>query len=375
MFTLLIFILSKNLSATPLQLLVMACLKPTTSIISFYISSTLHAGFHSLPPYIFVNAFIGVVACLCYPFVDNAWYYIASYAIYMIAKRAQEPAWIELLKSNLSLPEMIKTVSRGSSIAYFINICLPIILSFWLEEMWKLLFLGGACLQLMHACCILRLKIAAVEISVRPTQTSLHRAIVDPLRQGWKLLKFNPLFSHYLLLFFLGGAGIVAIQPILPNYFNENLKLSYTQLSLGFSFCKGLSFLCSSPLWAKYAAHISLYRLNVFMNILTCFFIIGMWAASWHVEWLYAGYLCYGAMQGGCELSWNLSGPIFSKKEDSAPYSSLNLILVGIRGCICPILSYFLCMHGGATLVFMVAFCICFVAIFYGLWLDAVRGI
>jgi hypothetical protein len=48
--------------------------------------------------------------------------------------------------------------------------------------------------------------------------------------------------------------------------------------------------------------------------------------------WLYAAYL-YGAMQGGSELSWKLSGPIFAKDKHSTPFSSLNLVLVGARGC------------------------------------------
>jgi len=41
-------------------------------------------------------------------------------------------------------------------------------------------------------------------------------------------------------------------------------------------------------------------------------------------------------MQGGSELGWKMSGPVFSKKDDSTPYSSINVLAVGIRGCIFP---------------------------------------
>ncbi len=199
----------------------------------------------------------------------------------------------------------------------------------------------------------------------------LFQRIIDPFKKGWQLLRQNPAFCHYLFLYFLGGAGIVLLHPVLPIYFKEHLDLSYQQLTLAFSFCKGLSFLASSPVWAKYMPYISLYRLNAYMNIFTSLFVIGLLAASFGIGWIYAGYICYGTMQGGCKLSWNLSGPIFSKENDSTTYSSLNLLLIGIRGCICPFLGYLLFSYCGALLTFMTTLCLCLIGTIYGIWLDA----
>lgn len=375
LFTLLIFILSKNLHATPLQLTIMACIKPTTSLFSFYISNIFLARSCSIRAYLIINSIVGVAPCFFYPFIDNVWYYIGSYAVYMITKRAQEPAWIELLRNSLKFSEMPKVISKGSSITYVINIFLPVSLSYLLDqEFWKILFFSFAFLQLLNSLSIFLLKTRPSQNSILRTQITFFQLFIEPLKRSLRLLKLNPNFFHYLLLFFLGGAGIIAMYPILPKYFDENLGLSYTQLTFSFSFCKGISFLISSPLWARYVKRISLYRLNVFMNFFTCLFILGVLAAPMHIEWLYVGYLCYGAMQGGCELSWNLSGPFFSKREDSAPYSALNLLLVGIRGCICPTLGYLIYLYGGSTEVLITTFCICMAGIFYGLWLDVKFG-
>lgn len=382
LFTLLIFILSKDLHATPLQLTILACLKPTTSLISYYISSIFHGKSQLIRPYLAITGIIGILPCFLYPVIDNVWYYIASYAIYMITKRAQEPAWIELLKTDLQFSDMAKIVSKGGIITYFITICLPVSLSYLLDQgLWKILFCCFAGLQLLNACSLFFLKTTPTEnkaafmrIPEIASSITFSGLVIDPLKKSLTLLKRHPNFFHYLVLFFLGGAGIIAIYPILPEYFNETLGLSYTQLTLSFSFCKGISFLIGSPLWARYVKHISLYRLNVLMNLLTCLFIVGVLAAQIHVEWLYVGYLCYGAMQGGCELSWNLSGPFFSKKEDSAPYSALNLITIGIRGCLCPGLGYLMCLYGGPTHVLIAALCTCVIGIFYGLWLDVKFG-
>lgn len=348
----------------------MASFKPITSLISFYVSSTLHGRSHLIRPYLILNTIAGVSPCFLFPFVDNPWYYVLAYSIYMITRKAKEPAWIEYLKGHLELPQMSKIISRGTSIAYFIGMFLPPLLSLWLDdELWKILFLISAILQSLNVINILYLK-PKVSEKIETPNLPYHQKIIDPLRKGYQLLKQNPGFSHYLALFFLGGAGIIAIQPILPKYFDNTLGLSYTQLTLAFSFCKGISYLVSSPIWAKYATKISLYRINALMNILTCFFIGGIMAASFGTEWLYVAYLCYGAMMGGCELSYSLSGPIFSKQGDSAPYSSLNLILVGIRGCICPFLGTLIFTYGGANAVFITAFATCIIGVFYGLWLD-----
>ena len=67
-------------------------------------------------------------------------------------------------------------------------------------------------------------------------------------------------------------------------------------------------------------------------------------------------------MQAGSEMSWNLSGPIFADREDSSPYSALNVITVGIRGCVVPLLGTFLCSAMGPSAVFFIGIGFCFMA-------------
>jgi hypothetical protein len=67
-------------------------------------------------------------------------------------------------------------------------------------------------------------------------------------------------------------------------------------------------------------------------------------------------YLLYGAMQAGSELSWNLSGPILARNEDSWIYSSVNVASVGIRGCIAPLLGSLLCAHFPSFVVLSLSF-------------------
>lgn len=372
LFPLLIFILSKNLHATVIQLTIMACIKPISSLFSYYISTILHSRTHHMRRYLVLNTLAGMSPCFLFPFVDNPWVFIASYAIYNVTRKAQEPAWNEYLKGHLELPQMSKTVARGTSITYFIGIFLPPLFSFWLEgDFWKYLFVIFASLQLTNLINIISLRPKLYGEKKEKNQLATPKQIFEPLKKGWEILKNRPPFSHYLCLFFIGGAGIIAVQPSLPKYFNETLGLSYTELTLAFSFCKGISFVASSPLWARLSTRISLYRISSSMNVFTCLFMCSLLvAATFGVKWLYAGYLCYGVMLSGYELTWNLSGAIFSGKNNSTPYSSLNLIVGGIRGCVCPIIGTLIVTYAGIHALILSAFTACFLSVLYGLWLD-----
>jgi hypothetical protein len=55
-----------------------------------------------------------------------------------------------------------------------------------------------------------------------------------------------------------------------------------------------------------------------------------------------------------------MSGPIFSNEQDSSPYSTANILLVGIRGCIAPILgaALFYLTNSSTVLLFGSILCI-----------------
>lgn len=374
LFTLLIFILSKDAGATPLQLAVLAASKPLVSLIAFYANLNIVDKEYRIKPYLALMTMIGCFPCFFFPFFHNPWYYVMAFALYTTTSRASFPAWVEILKSNVGVNKMSRLVSKGTSINYATVLFLPIAFSFWMDQdahAWKSIFCALAVLQMMNIILILFLKIAP-----RNSQNTILQiprfSLMAFKKDIFCILKENPPFTKYLLMFFLGGAGIVAMQSILPIYFKENLHLSYKQLTLAFSFCKGISFLATSPIWANYVNHISLYRLNFFMNGLTCLFIICVLASGYYTEWLFMGYIMYGMMQAGCELSWNMSGPVFSREKESTLYSSLNLVLVGVRGCICPFMGQSIFLCAGVEAVFTTAFLLSFIGLMYALWLDSI---
>ncbi len=365
-FTLLVFILGKDLGALPIQLTIITCFKPISSLFAYYNSSFIFNKPQRIRYYLIGNYLVGSLPCLLYPFVENVWFYVASYAIFIVSIRSTFPAWMELLKSCMDKKSLSKIVSKGTSIFYALSLLLPPILGYCMDHsanVWRLLFVLFAALQ------ILNMLIVFLFVAINP-QIKWEGKKEHALKQSLSLLKEKPNFTHYLLLYVLGGVGILISQPILPIYFKENLNLSYTALTMAFSFCKGISFVIASPIWAKLSTQISLYRMNLYMNILTTVYFVFLLAANLGTEWLYAGYLFYGTMIAGCEMCWNVSGPFFANKEDSTIFSGLNLFSAGLRGCVAPLTGYLLFTYTNTTTVFVVAGLVTVLCLPYALWLD-----
>jgi len=81
--------------------------------------------------------------------------------------------------------------------------------------------------------------------------------------------------------------------------------------------------------------------------------------SMWGLVWLYVAYFWYGVGQGGSHLIWNMSGPIFSGKEESSRYSGVNVMLAGLRGAVAPPLGGWMSVSMGPiqTLLFGAVFC------------------
>ena len=367
MFTLLIFIIGMELQATVLQLTVLAATKPVVSLFAFYIHGKHIHKCQNSRNYLILLNLVGCLPVLLFPYVLNVWFYILSYALFQTAQRAAFPAWGEILKTHVGTLSLGKIFSKSTSFSYFIMLFIPLLFSYQMDanpQIWKYIFPALAAIQVVGTFFLLLL----------PKNRNYHEYSENKKCFSWfqdfKLLKEVPEFKNYLLLFFLGGTGLVAIQPIIPIFFTETLRLSYVELTLAFSLCKGIAFISTSPLWAHFTNRVSLFRLNGYINLLSFLFMVFLLCSGIYAGLLFPAYLLYGMMQAGCELSWNISGPFFSKNKDSAGYSRLNLALVGLRGCICPFIGKFLFLVSNAIGVFVFSGILCLLSSLYAYALD-----
>ena len=339
------FILYRDLHATPLQIAVATALQPASAILSLYWSAWVNKRRDRLVSNLIWASIIGHLPFVFFPFVNNTWFFVFVYGAYMMLHRGVIPAWMEIMKLNLPHVSRQRVFAYGSAIGYLGDGIFPFIIGGLLDgyfQAWRWLFPLSAFVALIPLILQYRILIRMDNIpSIVTTPPSMRAMLVNPWKNAWKLMINRPDFRRFQVGFMLGGAGLMVMKVVLPSFFMGVLKLSYTELAIALTLCKGIGFAATSQVWARWMNKVDIYRFSSWVTILAFLFPVCLIAAKLHIAWIYIAYLFYGIMQAGSELSWNLSGPIFANHEDSSVYSSVNVVTVGLRGCVAPALGIY----------------------------------
>jgi MFS family permease len=362
-FNLVQIILYKDLHATPFQIAVLVALRPIASLFSPYWSLLVHQRQDRLIPNLVWANIIKCLPFLFFPFLSNVWLFILSCAICMAFARAVIPAWMEIIKLNVSEGSRARVLAVGSLIEYAGSAAIPLAFGWILDDYhsaWRWIFFYTALLGIFSALLLYRIPsqsrpAAGSKVTqyynmeslsiLQPRKLSrglkvklILAQVLKPWKESWSLIKRRPDFAHFQIAFTLEGAGLIMIQTILPMFFVDALKLSYTEILMAITLCKAIGFSISSPFWVKFFNNTNIYGFCSWVTLLATLFPVFLIAAASNILWLYIGYFIYGIMQAGSELGWHMSGPLFSKEHDSSLYSGTNVLSVGIRGCLAPLL-------------------------------------
>jgi len=351
-------ILYKDLKASPLQVATIIAIKPMVSLFSSYWSQTVHGNHHRLIPNLYWANIIKFFPFLFTPLINSSWFYICAFGIFMMLSRGTIPAWMEILKIHLPEKSRNKICAIGSTIDYFGSALLPIAFGWVLdsvEESWRWLFLGTALLGMISTFFILKIPKGFIDSNQKVIEKKpILSHFLDPWYNCREILSKRSDFLRFQLGFFLGGAGLMIIQPVLPKYFVDTLHLSYTGMLTALAACKGIGFTLSSPLWVRTFKYSKIFTLCALVTSFAALFPVFLISAQIYGIFVYFAYFIYGIMQGGSELSWKISGLVFSNGLDSAPYSSVNILTVGIRGLILPYVGSLLFFISGEIILLMI---------------------
>ncbi|MGL4348155.1 MAG: MFS transporter [Chlamydiales bacterium] len=369
-------ILRKDVHISPFQIILFGMLKPIVSIFSFYWSSWIK----NHPTNLRCNLILAGIALripfLLFPFVNQGWFYIASGILYILLNRTLNPIWIEVLKRNLSKEIRDRYYSIGSSINCLMYVLLAIIFGKALDILWfrwQWIFFGSALLGLFGLFFQVFLPIQnSTYVSDPKTNLSWKSFLTLPWVNSFRLMKERRDFAKFQWIFMLGGSALMLVQPIIPLLLVDILNLSYMDMTIAFMICEGLGFCLSTSAWARALNKYPIYFVislvcALFAVYIMCIFSVISFPLISFPSAIYIAYIIYGIASAGSHLAWNLSGAIFAKDESSMQFSSVNVVMVGIRGLIVhPLSGYLYFKLGlGAPSVFCLAIFICIIGTIY----------
>jgi MFS family permease len=361
LYTFLVFILYKDLGASPLQIALLTMLKPVVTILSFYWSAGLKGKTSKLKSNVLWAGFLMRAPFLLCLWVDGAWFVIAAAVNYMFFYRAGLPAWLEIIKRNMGEGKRGKAFSVSSALGYLEGVGLALACGGMLDRdpgLWKVMFVGAALVGMVTL--VVQSRIVVEGEDVVEERPGLRELVVRPWRDSWQLIKGRPDFARYQWGFMVSGFGLMLIQPAIPLFAVDVLGVSYLEMAGALSIAKGLGFALSSPMWAKWMERVNVFRLASLVFVTIGLFMVLLSFSVWSVAWLYVAYFWYGVGQGGSHLVWNLSGPIFAGKDESSRYTGVNVVLAGLRGAVAPPFGSWLAVAAGPVWVLMMGGALCF---------------
>lgn len=331
------FILYKDLGASAFAIALMTMLKPVVTILSFYWSAGLKGRGARLRSNALWAGFWMRAPFLICPWVGEVWFVVAATVNYMFWYRAGIPAWVEILKRNMSDGKRERAFSISSGLAYAEGVVLSLAMGGVLDrepELWRFFFFGAALIGLVGLGLLGRIEVEEErEVEER---LSAREVIIRPWRDSWQLMRERPDFSKFQWGFMACGFGIMLIQPALPVFVVDWLGISYLEIAAAVSIAKGLGFALSASGWARWFERDSIFRVSSGVFLSMGLFPLLLALAPLNLWWLYVAYFLYGVGQGGSHLVWNMSGPVFAGKEESSRYTGVNVVMAGLRGAVGP---------------------------------------
>jgi hypothetical protein len=361
LFTLLGFILKKDLGASIFQISLLATLNPALALISFYAGAYLSQKHHRLVPNLMLSWFLGRVLFLVLPFYSSASFVLAAACLYQLFQRATTPCTIEILRNNLD-------TSQGSHIfswVYFVSFLESLVLGLFIGKIldlhsnnWKYLLALSALFSMTSL--LFQRKIPNGSKSYLKTNSPSALSFIKPFKDSWDLIQKSASFAKFQAGFMCGGLGLMIMNPALIVFYSDHLRLSHEAMTTARYVWMGAGVLASTFIWKIYLTQKHLARLTSLIILGFALFPLGVLYAKWHVHILYLSFFIYGIAQAGSHLVWHLSGMIFAHpQESSAMYTATNLLAVGLRGLIGPLLGGILTQALGPKATLMIGSIVC----------------
>lgn len=355
-YALLPFLLRKDLGAGLFELSVLSAIRPVLPVFSFYWGANLFQKKVCLKQNLIFAWVFARIPFLFVFWIQNVWYLIFCAACYELFNRAGTPALIEILKLNLSKTKRDQLYTVGFVLSFMESILLGLFLTRALSSSlfpWPSYCALATAISLSSIA--LQWKLLLPKIKKEPTlpQQSFSERLTLPWKHTYELLSENPAFATFQWKFMLGGFALMLASPGISIFYADTLSLSYKEITLGRSVLMGLGIITSAHLWKKL---LSKERVDEMMSAILlgfCSYLLLLWCAQIHLGFFYLAYLIYGVTQSGSHLLWNLSGPLFSEEKESTPFSTTNLLMVGIRGLIAPFLGAWICAYTGPSFLLL----------------------
>jgi MFS family permease len=356
----------KALHATAVQLTIMAMIWPVSNLLSIWWGRLFEKSSHKSRYFILVGV-LGRLTLIYGLWLTGMNEFMLLLGLMFSFNSVLIPAQNSIYQRN------IDSRRRGKVYGYAVSAGLVITVGFTFlagrlldihEQSYRLILAMTALAGFISALLLSFVKIQEPEQQAKRPAADWISSLRDPLKQTLALLKANKPFASFERSFSIYGMGFIILQPVLPIFLVDMLKLSYTGNFVAKGIISQLPMLFLSPYLGKWHDKLHPFRfISVFFGLLALFpllILLSSLTLKWHlasVVIVYLAYLVFGLAMTGVNIAWNMGSIFFAGQEDAGVYQSVHVTLTGIRGIAAPLLALLLLNTLGLTSVFIASAC------------------
>jgi len=356
----------KALHAEVWQLTVMAMIWPVSNFLSIWWGRMFEKSRRKSRFFIFVGVF-GRLTMFYGLWLTNMNQFMILLALVFSFNSLLIPAQNTIWQRNIDSRRRGKIYGYTMSLGILITVIVTFIAGEALdtnEQLYKQILAITAVCGFIASFLLSLIKIKEKEIEPVYSKLSFRETITDPIKRTLALLKKNKPFATFERSFSIYGMGFIMVQPVLPIFLVDMLKLSYTGNFIAKGIISQIPMLLLSPYLGKLHD-----KLHPFRFICLSFGMLALFPAliicsaltlKWHllsVTLTYVAFAIFGIAMTGVNIAWNMGSIFFAGKEDASMYQGVHVTMTGIRGILAPLLGLLLLKTFGMISVFAVAFC------------------
>jgi MFS family permease len=167
----------------------------------------------------------------------------------------------------------------------------------------------------------------------------------------WAALRDDKRFLAFEACFMAYGIGFLMLQPVLPIYLVDELKVTYSQVGIARGLLFWLGMVVASPALGWLGDRIGIFRMTAIAFLaVTAFPLVLLMLHG--TTGLYLGYSVYGLAMGGVAVAWNVGPIVLARGRDPLPYLNAHVGLVGVRALIGMVAGTWIQYASGTAAVF-----------------------
>ncbi|MCG3138458.1 MAG: hypothetical protein HJJLKODD_02323 [Phycisphaerae bacterium] len=165
---------------------------------------------------------------------------------------------------------------------------------------------------------------------------------------GWRdslhTLQKDRLFREYLSWLFIGGSGVLLVDPVFVLILKKVFSISYLQAAGVITFIPQLFLLLASPLWAKLFDRWPIfYFRGIQVGVWTlCRIMLTIAVVSESMTLVIVAMAIKGIAESGGRYAWDIGHMSFSNSANDSIYLGIHQTLTGIRGLLMPFIGVLL---------------------------------